>query len=164
MTPAHSLQCAHDRSPRRHAGWRTPSSRRGRLRAHSAAVAAGRSAHEHRAALGLIIGIILAIPLIVFLAQNTQSVEINFINWSAQVPLVSVLAATVVLTVVITEVIGLFVRRRRRKVLAERAELRRSALRRAERTVLRLVVVGGDAAGLSAASQARRRRLGTTWR
>ena len=80
-----------------------------------------------------------------FLAQNTQSVEINFINWSAQVPLVSVLAATVVLTVVITEVIGLFVRRRRRKVLAERAELRCSALRRAERTVLRLVVVGGDA-------------------
>jgi uncharacterized integral membrane protein len=74
---------------------------------------------------GLIIGIILAIPLIVFLAQNTQSVEINFINWSAQVPLVSVLAATVVLTVIITEVIGLFVRRRRRRVLAERAELRR---------------------------------------
>ncbi len=74
---------------------------------------------------GLIIGIVLAIPLIVFLAQNTQSVEINFINWSAQVPLVSVLAATVVLTVIITEVIGLFVRRRRRKVLAERAELRR---------------------------------------
>jgi uncharacterized integral membrane protein len=74
---------------------------------------------------GLIIGIIVAIPLIVFLAQNTQSVEINFINWSAQVPLVSVLAATVVLTVVITEVIGLFVRHRRRKVLAERAELRR---------------------------------------
>jgi uncharacterized integral membrane protein len=74
---------------------------------------------------GLIIGIILAIPLIVFLAQNTQSVEINFINWSAQVPLGSVLAATVVLTVIITEVIGLFVRRRRRRVLAERAELRR---------------------------------------
>ncbi len=74
---------------------------------------------------GLIIGIVLAIPLIVFLAQNTQSVEINFINWSAEVPLVSVLAATVVLTVVITEVIGLFVRRRRRRVLAERAELRR---------------------------------------
>ncbi|HEX2404819.1 MAG TPA: lipopolysaccharide assembly protein LapA domain-containing protein [Acidimicrobiia bacterium] len=74
---------------------------------------------------GLIIGLILAVPLIVFLAYNTQLVEINFINWSAQVPLVSVLAATVVLTVIITEVIGLFVRRRRRRVLAERAELRR---------------------------------------
>ncbi len=74
---------------------------------------------------GLIIGIVLAIPLIVFLALNTQSVEINFINWSTEVPLVSVLAATVVLTVIITEVIGLFVRRRRRKILAERAELRR---------------------------------------
>ncbi len=74
---------------------------------------------------GLIIGIILAIPLIVFLAQNTQYVVINFMNWTTEVPLVSVLASTVVLTVIITEVIGLFVRRRRRKVLAERAELRR---------------------------------------
>ena len=74
---------------------------------------------------GLIIGIILAIPLIVFLAQNTQSVVINFISWTTEVPLVSVLASTVVLTVIITEVIGLFVRRRRRRVLAEHAELRR---------------------------------------
>ncbi|HEX2369002.1 MAG TPA: LapA family protein [Acidimicrobiia bacterium] len=74
---------------------------------------------------GLIIGIILAIPLIVFLAQNTQYVVINFMSWTTEVPLVSVLASTVVLTVIITEVIGLFVRRRRRKVLAERAELRR---------------------------------------
>ncbi len=74
---------------------------------------------------GLILGIILAIPLIVFLAQNTQSVTINFLAWTGQVPLVAVLGATVILTIVIDELIGLAVRSRRRKAIVEHQELQR---------------------------------------
>jgi uncharacterized integral membrane protein len=74
---------------------------------------------------GLILGIILSIPLIVFLAQNTQSVTINFLTWTGQIPLVAVLGATVILTIVIDELIGLAVRSRRRKSIVEHQELQR---------------------------------------
>jgi uncharacterized integral membrane protein len=74
---------------------------------------------------GLILGIILSIPLIVFLAQNTQSVTINFLAWTGQIPLVAVLGATVVVTIVIDELIGLAVRSRRRKAIVEHQELQR---------------------------------------
>ncbi len=74
---------------------------------------------------GLILGIVLAIPLVIFLAQNTQSVTINFLTWSGQVPLVAVLGVTVIVTIVIDEVIGLAVRARRRKAIADRQELER---------------------------------------
>ena len=59
---------------------------------------------------GLILGIVLSIPLVVFLAQNTQSVTINFLDWTGQVPLVAVLGVTVIATIVIVELIGLAVR------------------------------------------------------
>ena len=72
---------------------------------------------------GLILGIILSIPLIVFLAQNTQSVTINFLAWTGQIPLVAVLGATVIITIVIDELIGLAVRSRRRKSIVEHQEL-----------------------------------------
>jgi uncharacterized integral membrane protein len=74
---------------------------------------------------GLILGIVLSIPLVVFLAQNTQSVTINFLAWSGQVPLVAVLGVTVIATIVIDELIGLAVRSRRRKAIGERQELER---------------------------------------
>ena len=74
---------------------------------------------------GLILGIVLSIPLVVFLAQNTQSVTINFLSWTGQVPLVAVLGVTVIATIVIVELIGLAVRSRRRKAIAERQELER---------------------------------------
>ena len=74
---------------------------------------------------GLILGIVLSIPLVVFLAQNTQSVTINFLAWTGQVPLVAVLGVTVIATIVIDELIGLAVRSRRRKAIAERQELER---------------------------------------
>lgn len=74
---------------------------------------------------GLILGIVLSIPLVVFLAQNTQSVTINFLDWTGQVPLVAVLGVTVIATIVIVELIGLAVRSRRRKAIAERQELER---------------------------------------
>ena len=74
---------------------------------------------------GLILGIILSIPLIVFLAQNTQSVTINFLAWTGQIPLVAVLGATVIITIVIDELIGLAVRSQRRKSIIEHQELQR---------------------------------------
>ncbi len=74
---------------------------------------------------GLILGIILAIPLIVFLAQNTQSVTINFLAWTGQIPLVAVLGTTVIITIVIDELIGLAVRSQRRKSIVEHQELQR---------------------------------------
>ena len=74
---------------------------------------------------GLILGIVLSIPLVVFLAQNTQSVTISFLAWTGQVPLVAVLGVTVIATIVIDELIGLAVRSRRRKAIVERQELER---------------------------------------
>lgn len=74
-----------------------------------------------RVALVLLIGA----AVVVFSVQNTQSVEMRFLGWDWDMPLVIVILVTIVVSVLADEVIGGIVRRRRVKRRRERDELRR---------------------------------------
>ena len=74
---------------------------------------------------GLVFLLLLALLIVVFAVQNTQSVRIQFLVWEGRFPLAIVIIAVVVATIVLDELLGLVFRRRRRKRAAERAELER---------------------------------------
>jgi uncharacterized integral membrane protein len=74
---------------------------------------------------GLAITLLIAIGVVVFAVQNTQTVEIRFLGWERNFPLAVVLLAVVIVSVVLDEVFGALLRRRRRRRRQEREELRR---------------------------------------
>jgi uncharacterized integral membrane protein len=69
--------------------------------------------------------LLLAILVVVFAVQNTQSVELRFFGWSWELPLVIIILGTVVVSVLLDEVLGGIIKRRRRLRRLEREELRR---------------------------------------
>jgi uncharacterized integral membrane protein len=74
---------------------------------------------------GLLVGIVLAIAVIGFSAQNTQSVTVKVIVWEWSSPLFVVILVSVIVGIVLAEAVGLVYRARRRRRLADRAELQR---------------------------------------
>ena len=73
----------------------------------------------------MVVGVVLAILAIIVAVQNTNDVNVDFLAWELDAPLVAVILAAAVAGVLLDEILGLFWRRRRRRHLAERAELRR---------------------------------------
>jgi uncharacterized integral membrane protein len=74
---------------------------------------------------GLVVGVLLAILAIIVAVQNTGDVNVDFLAWEFDAPLVAVILAAAVAGVVLDETLGFFWRRRRRRNLGDRAELRR---------------------------------------
>lgn len=74
---------------------------------------------------GLVVGVLLAIAAIIVTVQNTGDVNVDFLAWEFAAPLVAVILASAVAGVVLDETLGFFWRRRRRRDLGDRAELRR---------------------------------------
>jgi uncharacterized integral membrane protein len=74
---------------------------------------------------GLVVGVVLAIIAIIVAVQNTDDVNVDFLAWEVDTPLVAVILAAAVAGVVLDEILGFFWRRRRRRNLGDRAELRR---------------------------------------
>ncbi len=74
---------------------------------------------------GLVFVLILALGVGVFAVQNTQDVTLNFLGWTGRYPLAVVIIAVVVVSVILDEILGLVLRRRKRRRLAERRELER---------------------------------------
>lgn len=74
---------------------------------------------------GLALALVVAVLLIVFAVQNTQTVQLRFLVWETTAPLVIVVAVAVVAAIVFDELLGWALRRRRRRRLAEKEELRR---------------------------------------
>lgn len=74
---------------------------------------------------GLISFIILSVIVIVLAAQNTQSVTVRALGWEAELPLIAIILITVLVSVVLDELVGVIIRRRRRMRRAERQELQR---------------------------------------
>ncbi len=62
--------------------------------------------------------------LVILAAQNTVAVPFSFLLWDLEYPLVAILLATIAGTVFLDEAVGFVWRHRRRKVLAERHELK----------------------------------------
>lgn len=74
---------------------------------------------------GLVFFLILSLAVVVFAVQNTQDVELRFLGWEGVFPLAVVIIAVVVISVILDEILGLVLRRRKRRRLAERRELER---------------------------------------
>lgn len=74
---------------------------------------------------GLILFLLITLVVIVFTAQNTQDVELKFLTWEGNFPLAVIIAGVVAVTVVLDEILGMVLRRRRRKRIAEKQELKR---------------------------------------
>jgi uncharacterized integral membrane protein len=74
---------------------------------------------------GLVVGVVLAIVVIGFAAQNTQAVTVKAIVWDWSSPLFVVVLISVIMGIVLDEIVGLLFRARRRRLMAEKAELRR---------------------------------------
>jgi uncharacterized integral membrane protein len=73
---------------------------------------------------GLILFLLITLVAILFTAQNTQSVELRFLTWEGEYPLAVIIAGVVAVTVILDEILGFVLRRRRRKRLAEKRELK----------------------------------------
>lgn len=73
----------------------------------------------------LVAGLLLIATITVLAAQNTQNVTLNFLGWDGRAPLIAIILGTALISILIDEVVGLLWRRRRRKTLAEREELKR---------------------------------------
>ncbi len=74
---------------------------------------------------GLIVGVILALAVLILAAQNTTDVTISFLGWDFSTPLIVLILGTLLIGIVLDELFGLVYRKRRRRTLRERAELKR---------------------------------------
>lgn len=73
---------------------------------------------------GFLAVLVTLVALVILAAQNTAPVEFTFAIWELEYPLVAIILATIGFSVVLDEAVGFVWRRRRRRVLADRAELR----------------------------------------
>ncbi len=73
--------------------------------------------------LGLFLAV--AVLLVVFAVQNTQDVDLRFLGWEGEFPLVVIIVTVVVVAVLLDEILGAVLRRRRKRRRAEKEELRR---------------------------------------
>ncbi len=80
---------------------------------------------------GLGLFLVVAVLLVVFAVQNTQDVDLRFLGWEGEFPLVVIIVSVVVVSVILDEILGTVIRRRRRRRRAEKEELKRL---RAERS------------------------------
>jgi uncharacterized integral membrane protein len=74
---------------------------------------------------GLIFFLILSVLMAVFAVQNTQDVELEFLGWSGEFPLIMIIVGVFVTAVVLDEILGTILRRRRRTRRLEKQELER---------------------------------------
>ena len=62
----------------------------------------------------MVLGTLAAVALIVFIAQNTEEAQVNFLGWDWDLPLFLLLLITIALSVICTEIVGWYMGRRRR--------------------------------------------------
>lgn len=74
---------------------------------------------------GLIFFLILSVLMAVFAVQNTQDVELEFLTWSGEFPLIMIIVGVFVTAVILDEILGTILRRRRRTRKMEKQELQR---------------------------------------
>jgi len=65
----------------------------------------------------LIVGVVLAVAIVVFVLQNSDSVTVEFLGWQGEVSLAGLLLVVALAAIVLDEIFGAFYRRRRRRRL-----------------------------------------------
>jgi uncharacterized integral membrane protein len=73
----------------------------------------------------LILGLLLGAALVIFIFQNTQDVEVEWLGFDFTAPLIGLLLGTALIAVIIDQIAGVVLRRRRRRARTEREELKR---------------------------------------
>ena len=74
---------------------------------------------------GLVLFLILSVLMAIFAVQNTQDVELEFLTWAGEFPLIMIIVGVFVTAVILDEILGTFLRRRRRTRKLEKQELER---------------------------------------
>jgi uncharacterized integral membrane protein len=74
---------------------------------------------------GLVFFLILSVLMAIFAVQNTQDVELGFLTWSGEFPLIMIIVGVFVTAVILDEILGTILRRRRRTRKMEKQELER---------------------------------------
>ncbi len=74
---------------------------------------------------GLIIGIVMALAVMVLAAQNTDTVTVSFLVWEFSTPLIVIILGSLLIGIVLDELFGLVYRKRRRRTLRDRDDLKR---------------------------------------
>ena len=72
---------------------------------------------------GLMFFVLLSVLIAVFAVQNIQDVELRFLGWSGQFPLILIIVGVFAVAIILDEVLGAVRRRRRRIRQAEKREL-----------------------------------------
>ena len=73
----------------------------------------------------VVAGMLLAAAVVVLVFQNTESVRLEWLWLAVEAPLVVIVLVTILATGLFTEIFGWAWRRRRRRALSDREELRR---------------------------------------
>lgn len=74
---------------------------------------------------GLIVGVTLAVAVIILAAQNTRTATISFLGWDLSTPLIVLILGSLLIGIVLDELFGLVYRRRRRRTLRDKDQLKR---------------------------------------
>ena len=72
----------------------------------------------------LLLGLILAIAILIGIIQNSQSVQLKYLVWDLGTPMIVVLLVTIFASALLTALVGVTWRHRRRRQLTDREELR----------------------------------------
>lgn len=78
----------------------------------------------------LILGLLLAAALVILIFQNSQDVEVRWLGFDFTAPLIGLLLGTALVAVIIDQIAGLVLRRRRRRARTDREELKRREAKR----------------------------------
>ncbi|CAN5890669.1 hypothetical protein BH23ACT5_BH23ACT5_03400 [soil metagenome] len=69
--------------------------------------------------------LVLTVLVVIFTVQNTQSIELSFLRWSWEFPIAVVILIAVVITIILDQILGGILKRRRLRLQREREELKR---------------------------------------
>jgi uncharacterized integral membrane protein len=72
----------------------------------------------------VVVGLLLALAVVILAAQNVDTVTLKWLAWDIDVSLTALILASLLVGAATAVIGGLFWRRRRRRVLTEREELR----------------------------------------
>lgn len=75
---------------------------------------AGVDKENKRVSVGLIVGAIGGVVLLLFILQNTDDADINFLFWDIGMPLWMLLVITILITVLLTIIVMWFLGRRKK--------------------------------------------------
>jgi uncharacterized integral membrane protein len=70
-------------------------------------------------------GIVLTLVVMILVFQNFQATDFSFLTWTISAPLAVIIIGTALIAVIVDEIVGVIWRARRRKLMRQKAELKK---------------------------------------